>query len=68
MTNTAMLEKAIYDSGFRKNHIAKKMGITSYTLALKIKNEREFKANEIDALCELLNIDVPARMQIFFAK
>lgn len=68
MTNTTMLEKVIANSGFKKSHIAEQMGINAYTLALKIKNEREFKATEIDALCKILNIDVSLRMKIFFAR
>jgi DNA-binding Xre family transcriptional regulator len=62
-----MLEKVISNSGFKKSHIAEQMGINAYTLTLKIKNEREFKATEIDALCKILNIDVSSRMKIFFA-
>lgn len=67
MTNTAMLEKAIIDSGFKKSRIAERMSINSYTLALKINNEREFKASEIDLLCKILDLDVNQRMAIFFA-
>lgn len=66
MTNTKLLERVIAESGYKKAHIASKMGINAYTLSLKIKNEKEFKASEIDAICSLLNIDVEARMNIFF--
>ena len=68
MTNTIMLEKAIHDSGLRKGYIALKMGINAYTLAMKIDNKKEFKASEIDKLCEILKIDTERRMLIFFAK
>ena len=67
MTNTLMLEKIIDDSGLKRNFIATQMGITSYTLSLKINNKKEFKASEIDRLCAILEIDVASRMQIFFA-
>ena len=67
MTNTIMLEKIIVNSGYKKGYIAEQMGINSYTLSLKIKNKKEFKASEIDAMCKILDIDVTRRMQIFFA-
>ena len=68
MTNTPLLEKYIERSGYKRSFIAMRLGISSYTLAMKINNESEFKASEIDILCELLNIDMEARMDIFFAK
>lgn len=57
MTNTALLEAIIADRGLKKNYIAKVIGITPETLIRKIKNVSEFKASEIDKLCQLLAID-----------
>lgn len=68
MTNTSLLEKHIAESGYKRGFIAEKLGISRFTLAQKINNKSEFKANEIDMLCELLNIDTNTRMLIFFAK
>jgi hypothetical protein len=68
MTNKKMLEEYIEQSGYKKSFIAKKLGITSYGFILKVNNKSEFKATEIEVLCTLLNIDVEARMAIFFAK
>lgn len=68
MTNTALLEKYIEASGYKRSYIAKRIGITSYSLARKIDNKSEFKGSEIDILCKLLNIDVENRMAIFFAQ
>lgn len=68
MTNTKLLEEYISNSGYKKSFIAKALGITAYALALKINNKSEFKANEIDILCKLLNIGVEDRMRIFFAR
>lgn len=65
MTDTKMLEKAINNSGLKRSFIASQIGITAYTLALKIDNKKEFKASEIDKLCEILKIDVERRMLIF---
>lgn len=67
MTNTSLLEKHIGDSGYKKSFIAKKIGITAYALAMKINNETEFKASEIDGIAKLLNIDVYTKEKIFFA-
>jgi hypothetical protein len=35
---------------------------------LKCNNKAEFKAGEIDILCNMMNISVKDRMAIFFAK
>lgn len=69
MTNTALLEKAIEASGLKKSYIAKAIGLKSaYGLAKKIRNESEFKATEINALCELLRIEsLEEKERIFFA-
>lgn len=69
MTNTALLEELISKSGYKKSYIAKAIGLKSaYGLAKKIRNENEFKAKEINALCELLKIDsLEEKERIFFA-
>ena len=68
MTNTTLLEKYIDESGLKRSYIAKVIGITAYSLAKKIRNESEFKASEINGLCNLLKIDsAEDKEQIFFA-
>ena len=68
MTNTELLEKAIDKSGFKKNYIAKTIGLSPYGLAKKIKNVTEFKTSEINALCKLLKIEsLEKKEKIFFA-
>lgn len=68
MTNTKLLEEAIEKSGYKKSYIAKVMGITRYCLTRKIRNENEFKASEINTLCNLLKIETAAEKErIFFA-
>lgn len=69
MTNTELLEKKISDSGYKKSYIAKAIGLKSaFGLANKINNKTEFKASEINALCDLLKIESPEeRDAIFFA-
>ena len=68
MTNTALLEEKITESGLKKSYIAKSIGLTPYGLTLKIRNINEFKASEIDKICILLGINSPEeRCNIFFA-
>lgn len=67
MTNTALLESIIADRGLKKNYIAKILGVTPETLIRKIKNASEFKASEIDKLCQILAIGDPKlREAVFF--
>lgn len=68
MTNTSLLEQYITNSGYKRGFLAEKLGLSRFTLAQKINNKSEFKANEIDMLCVILNIDTETRMAIFFAK
>ena len=69
MTNTMLLEEKIEKSGYKRSYIAKAIGLKSaYGLAKKIRNESEFKSSEINALCELLNINsLGEKERIFFA-
>lgn len=68
MTNTEKLNERILESGYKKSHIARVLGIAESTLARKINNAQDFRASEINALCELLGIDCLADKEaIFFA-
>ena len=68
MTNTALLADRIKKSGYRKSYIAKRLGLTAYGFARKVRGDSEFKAAEIATLCELLGIDDLAEKEaIFFA-
>ena len=68
MTNTPLLEEFIKKSGYKKSFLASALGISRYCFMLKCNNKSEFTANEIELLCQLLNINVKDRMAIFFAK
>lgn len=68
MTNTSLLEEFIEKSGYKKSFIISKLGISRYGFALKCTNKSEFKASEIEVLCNLLKIGNKDRMNIFFAK
>ena len=68
MTNTALLQQAIDDSGMKINAILSKMNIKAYaTLRAKIENEREFTASEMKKLSEILNLSAEQFEAIFFA-
>ena len=68
MTNSALLEQIITDSGLRRNAIMKQTGIKSYaTLRAKIGNKSEFTASEIEKLCEILHLNNSQRGAVFFA-
>ena len=68
MTNTALLEKKIADSGLKKGFIAKELGMATHSLANKITGRTEFVASEIKDLCVVLNItDLKEKNNIFFA-
>lgn len=69
MTNTQLLLDYIENSGLKRNYIARMLGITTYSLAQKIHNIREFKASEIQTLCNVLGLTSHKTIQaIFFAK
>ena len=68
MTNTKLLNEKIAESGLKKKFIADKLGLSTYGLQRKIENVTEFKASEISALCDVLDIKtVTEKEKIFFA-
>lgn len=69
MTDTVLLLEYVKRSGLKLGFIAEKMGLSRFGLAKKINNENEFKASEIDVLCDILRIDsLEDRQRVFFAK
>ena len=56
MTNSILLKRKIKEKGIKIKFLAEKIGTAYYSLALKISNKKEFKASEIQTLCELLDI------------
>ena len=68
MTDTKELRQRIEASGLTYKYIAQKLGITAYTLQLKIDNDNEFKVSEVDALAGLLGLSLREKDAIFFAK
>lgn len=69
MTNTQLLLEYVEQSGLKRNYIARMLGISTYALAQKIHNIREFKASEIYTFCRILRITSSDVMEaIFFAE
>ena len=69
MTNTELLEEKIKLSGKTRVHLAKKCGLTYAGFRNCVKNQAEFKASQIEILCEELSItSLKERQAIFFAK
>lgn len=66
MTNTPLLRKKLDESGYKLRFVAKQLGITYQGFLKKINNETEFKASEIQALKEFLNLTDEERDKIFF--
>ena len=57
MTDTIALREKIKESGYKLVFIANKIGLTYQGFLKKLNNDSEFKANEIQGLCDLLRID-----------
>ena len=66
MTNTQLLREKMEQSGYKLRFIATKAGLTYQGLLNKLNNVREFKASEIKALSDLLNLSEAERTAIFF--
>lgn len=56
MTDTLLLEDIINRQGLTKKEVAKSLGLSEQGFLLKLNNKSEFKASEIKALCNLLNL------------
>lgn len=68
MTNTALLEQLIKDSGLKLSFIAAKLGITRQALYKKINGLVQFTGPEIKIMCELLNLKTWVKIKpVFFA-
>ena len=68
MTDTKELRRRIEAAGLKYKYVAQKLGISPYTLQLKIDNDNEFKVSEVDLLSSLLHLTKKKKDAIFFAK
>lgn len=67
MTNTALLNDKIEQSGYRRRFIAAEINLSYQAFLNKVNNESEFKISEVKGLCSLLKISKTEREQIFFS-
>ena len=65
--NLNYLTKKIGEINIPITTIAEKMGISRQSLYLKMNGQREFKASEIDNLCNILRLTDAEKSLIFFA-
>lgn len=68
MTNTALLKEKIQQSGLKKFHIARELGMSRQTLKTYLEGESEFRVSHMNILCALLKIDPEQREAIFFGR
>lgn len=69
MTDGNAVRKLISDKGLKLLYVAEMLGISRFSLSLKLNNDREFKTSEVAALCDLLEIkDLKQKEKLFFAK
>lgn len=64
--DTALLEKAITDSGLKVGFIVNTLGISRAAFDKKRKGRNAFRLSEVYVLCDLLKITDDAKQQIFF--
>ena len=69
MNNTELLEIKIKESGKKKNYLAEKCGLSYAGFRNCVTNKAEFKATQINVLCDELNItSLKEKEDIFFAQ
>lgn len=69
MVNTQLLDDAIKISGKSKSHLASKCNMSVQTFRLKRLNVSPFSTDDVNTLCDELDIKTLTRKeQIFFAK
>ncbi|MGM9648838.1 MAG: toxin-antitoxin system, antitoxin component, Xre family protein [Butyricicoccaceae bacterium] len=67
MTDTAMLKSKIAGSGLKIGYVIDKIGISYQCFLNKLHNKSDFKAREIQILCEVLSLSNAEKEAIFFA-
>ena len=68
MTNTELLEKVIANSGYKKQFLASKIGLSYQGFLNKVQNKQDFRAKEIMILCKLLRISSELKEAIFLPR
>lgn len=66
MVNTALLCDRISAAGFTHADVAKAIGMSKNTFSAYLNGKKSFRVDQINIMCELLNIhDNDAKIQIF---
>lgn len=65
--NLMLLNSKIDEIKIPITTIAEKMGISRQTFYLKMSGQREFKASEIEKICDILRLTDEEKSSIFFA-
>ena len=65
--NLILLNSKIDEIKIPITTIAEKMGISRQTFYLKMSGQREFKASEIEKICDILRLTDDEKSSIFFA-
>ena len=60
------LKGKMAEAGYTQKSLAKAIGISANSLGDKMNKKRAFNTNEIDAICEVLNITDPAEKALIF--
>lgn len=68
MVDTTKLSDSFKKSGLKNGYISRRLNISCNSLANKINNRTEFKASELTALQDILNLPNDKFFEIFFAK
>ena len=66
MTDIVLLQDCIEKSGYKRNYLAERLGITPQGFYNKCHGQRDFTVKEILVLCDVLNISNDNREKIFF--
>jgi hypothetical protein len=66
MTDTLKLEQKIKDSGLKKVHIIKALGLSYQGFYNKVNNIHYFNVDEVQKLCDMLKINAKEKERIFF--
>lgn len=68
MIDTMRLREYIQESGYKLGFIARKMGISSNTLRLKLMQQSDFKVEEARCLAQLLQLSAEERDDCFWGR
>jgi DNA-binding Xre family transcriptional regulator len=68
MTNAKKFEIALLQKGKSKKDIAQLLGVSMQTIYNKVNNVVDFKAQEVRAICDYLELTTEEMIEIFFAE